>query len=137
MACKTQKAVVATSPTPNNTGTPQPMHVSPPAPLENTPPITSPLLIGTWELDSLISQGNAVSMANLPNKNTMQFTGAGLMIVKGTDQKEKFFTYNYKDSMISTVEQSTPMYVKSLNSRSLVVLLKAEGNEVKMVYKKK
>lgn len=76
-------------------------------------------------------------MSNYQNKNTMQFTGAGLMVVKGSDQKEKFLTYTYKDSKITTLEDPASMYVKGLNARSLVLLVSAEGKEVRMVYKKK
>lgn len=136
VACKTTQHTTASTTT-AYTSTPQPMHATPPTQLENTPPITSPMLIGTWELDSLIADGQAVSMSNYQNKNTMQFTGAGLMVVKGSDQKEKFLTYTYKDSKITTLEDPNAMYVKSLNARSLVLLVNAEGREVRMVYKKK
>ena len=135
VACRTTKT--AATATTTAATSPQPMHVTPATPLENTPSITSPLLIGTWELDTLVADGKAFPMSALPNKTTLQFTGTGLMVVKGRDEKDKFLTYTYKDSKITTLEDPSEMYVKTLNNRALVVLMKAEGKELRMVYKKK
>jgi len=104
--------------------------------IENAYQIQGGDIIGIWILDKMQVGENEFSAQQIGKEISVQFLGNGTMIMKNGTTSTEFFTYTFKDNVITTLEGMT-MKVAELTDSMLKIAAEEQSDKTILIYKKK